>query len=360
MERLRTDNSQALTACLLKNYKEIRRHERGLPLDKNAESTVRSNIQKVLLKMGSSTPELFDTRMKDFLPLFQNLSNHLKRRRAEENSETMYARRLVENWAREFIDGPLLFNIWPNLSGACSQVLIDLRLPLEQIENLSTDLRSHHYEDLGLYCENRTDAIRRCAQILRLCRPGKHSTTRSYDDAETRYRHDQRLGDEVASMTAARGHEQKPNVVSEDNMSAVVQSLTGAVVGGNVIMADALKKALDGTSVQNILRQIATPSTTAPVTTVPSTTVPSNTTPNSTTPSTAPSAESVLSTEEQARAVLGMQQGKMGLVTAAETREKAAWHKKVEDRMWHYDQAIAQLGFHQAGGPIPTSVSTLR
>jgi hypothetical protein len=56
MERLRTDNIQALAACLLKRYKEIRRHEGRLPLAKDAELTIRLNIQSILDKMSARSP----------------------------------------------------------------------------------------------------------------------------------------------------------------------------------------------------------------------------------------------------------------------------------------------------------------
>lgn len=355
MERLRTDNIQALAACLLKRYKEIRRHEGRLPLAKDAELTIRLNIQSILDKMSARSPKLFETKMEDFVPHFQILIN-LRRTSVDETPKTKDAKRSVEGEASEFMDGPLLFNAWPALAGAYRQILVDLRLPLDQIESLPVALNSYVIEELGLDCENRTEAKSRCAEILRVLQPDRHSTTRSYDDVETRYQHDHRLEGEVASMTAAHGNEQKYNVVSgHDNMSAVVNSLAGAVVGGNAAMTDALKAFVESYSALNVPGQGTAPITTAPITTTSSTTTRAGTR-----FVTVPSAGSVPSIEEQARYVRGVQQIKMGYVTGAEIQEKEAAYRKLEERLRLYDQAMVDIAAHRAGGPIPTSVVNLQ
>ncbi|KAG9199911.1 hypothetical protein G6514_007811 [Epicoccum nigrum] len=298
--------------------------------------------------MRASTPELFESKMKDFVPVFQNLYT-IKLKASDENRELKEAKRLVEMWARDFLDGPLLFNAWPYLPGACRQVLSDLRLQLNQIRIHIVDLRSGNSEEQGSYAVTGEEAESRCAQILRVLHPGKDQKMRSYDDVETRNRHNGRLEKEVASMTAA--NEQRANVVSRhDDLSTGFKTLVGALVDGNAATADALKAIVS--------HQTTTPGTTPPSTTPPSNATPATATPNTT--ASAPSAVSVSSTEEQARAVHGVQQGKMGLMTARETQEKEAWYKKVEDRMWLYDQAIYELGIHQYGGPIPTSVVALQ
>ncbi|OSS47310.1 hypothetical protein B5807_09983 [Epicoccum nigrum] len=333
-----------LTSSLLKIHTDFRRSEgRHLPLTKEAASTVRSNIQTVIDKMRASNTELFESKMKDFVPVFQNLYT-IKLKASDENRELKEAKRLVEMWARDFLDGPLLFNAWPYLPGACRQVLSDLRLQLDQIRIHITDLRSGNGEEQGSYAVTGEEAESRCAQILRVLHPGKDHKMRSYDDVETRNRHNGRLEKEVASMTAA--NEQRANVVSRhDDLSTGFKTLVGALVDGNAATAD-------------VLKAIVSHQTTTPGTTPPNNAAPATATPNTT--ASAPSAASVSSTEEQARAVHGVQQGKMGLMTTRKTQEKEAWYKKVEDRMWLYDQAIYELGIHQYGGPIPTSVVALQ
>jgi uncharacterized membrane protein YgcG len=359
MERLRTDNIQALAACLLKRYKEIRRHEGRLPLAKDAELTIRFNIQSILEKMSARSPKLFETKMEVFVPHFQILIN-LRRTSVDETPKTKDAKRSVEGEASEFMDGPLLFNAWPALAGAYRQILVDLRLPLNHIESIPVALNSYVIEELGLDCDNRTEAKSRCAEILRVLQPDRQSTTRSYDDVETSYRHDHRLEGEVASVTAAHD-----NVVSgHDNMSAVVNSLAGAVVGGNAAMTDALKAFVENYSALNVPGQGTTPSTTAPITTAPITTAPITTTSSTTTRAgtsfvTVPSAGSVPSIEEQARYVHGVQQIKMGYVTGAEIKEKEDGYLKLEWRMRLYDQAMVDISHHRAGGPVPVSVTKL-
>ena len=308
--------------------------------------------------MNECSPKLFETTMADFVPFFQILIS-IKRR--DESPETKQTRAYVEAKALDFMDGPLLFNAWPMLAGVLRQALVDLSLPLDQIESLPADLDSYTIEELDLNCKSRTDAKSQCAQILRVLQPGRHSTARSYDDGETRYRHDHRLEGEVASMTAAHGNEQSPNVASgQDNLADIVKTLVGALVGQNAVTTDALKASMGRHFAQVVPGQSPTPSTTTPSTTTPSATTPSATTSAETISVNAPSAGSVLSTEEQAQYVRGVQQVKMDLMTATENQEKAAWYTKLEERFWLYDHAMAELGIHRLGGPIPTSIVYLQ
>lgn len=303
--------------------------------------------------MNEHSPKVFETKMEDFVPFFQILTN-IKRR--DESPETKQTRAYVEAKALDFMDGPLLFNVWPTLAGVYRQALVDLSLPLGQIEGLPADLDSYTIEELNLDSKHRTEAKEQCAQILRVLQPGRHATARSYDDGETRHRHDHRLGGEVASMTAAHGNEQRHNVASgQDNLTDIVKTLVGALVGQNAHTTDALKTSTGSHIVQVVPGQSTTLSTTAPSTTTPSTTTSAGTISVN-----APSAGSVSSIEEQAQYVRGVQQVKMDLVTAAENQEKAAWYAKLEERFWLYDHAMAELGVHRSGGPIPTSIVYLQ